>query len=82
VFDESIERLESENLSSRRENHLLHIFSTHVESSSADTSDDFILRIVRRTAGKTQFSEVLNTRHFVPGCTVVLRDLGFNEYHQ
>jgi hypothetical protein len=69
MFDELIERLESEYFAPGRENHLFHILAANAETSPTYAGYDLIFGVVCRSTCKTQFAKVLNASHLVP-CAV------------
>ena len=57
MFDELIKALEGEDFSTGGQDHLLHIFPAHAESTPADTGDDFKFKIIR-------YSTIMNSVSF------------------
>lgn len=66
MLNKLIQSLERENLSPGRQDHLFHILAPTPETPPAYTGNYLIFRIVRGTACKAQFSQVLNACYLIP----------------
>jgi hypothetical protein len=79
ALDQAAKGLEGEDLSFCGDEHLLHVFGTNAKPPAGNAGDDLVFLLAGWHAGGAQRAEVLDARYLVPGGTVVLGYLGFND---
>ena len=82
ILDQVIQCLQSKDFTLRCFEQLTHIFTAHTETPPIYASNDLEPALALQATTPADFRQVLNACYLIPGCAIILGDLGLNRCHR